>query len=156
MSVIGPTCRLPCDGSTGCGCAAPTKIEKVGSKAAATASVAAASASATALAAAACTACCVLPFTLPATLLALVGGSIAVLDHAHLWVTWLAVAAVIAAWLWIIWRRQKTRLPIARATVTLMIAASLLTAAATSWPWTEPTVFKTLGIVKKKAVSPNG
>lgn len=133
MSVIGPTCRLPCDGSTGC--AAPSKIEKIGTKAAATASVAAASASVTALAAAACTACCMLPFTLPAALLAFVGGSIAVLDHAHLWVTRLAIAAVIAAWLWIIWPWRKTKRPITRTTMALMIAASLLTIAAASWPW---------------------
>jgi len=78
------------------------------------------------------------------------------LDHAHVWVTWLAVAVVITAWAWIIWQWQKTRRPIARTTVTLMIAASLLTVAASSWPWTEPTVFKTLGIVKKKAVSQDG
>jgi cytochrome bd-type quinol oxidase subunit 2 len=149
MSVIGPSCRLPCDGSAGCGCAAPNKIEKIVTKAAATASV-------TALAAVACTACCVLPFTLPAALLALAGGSIAVLDHAHLWVTRLAIAAMIAAWLWIIWQRRKRQRPIARATMALMIAASLLTVVAASWPWIEPTVFKTLGIVKKKAVSPNG
>jgi hypothetical protein len=149
MSVIGPTCRLPCDGSTDCGCAASKKFEKIGAKAATTASL-------TALAAVACTACCVLPFTLPAALLALASGSIAVFDHAHLWVTRLAIAAVIAAWLWIIWQRQKTRRPIARATMALMIAASLLTIVAASWPWIEPAVFKTLGIVKKKAVSPNG
>jgi len=156
MSVIETSCPLPCDGSTGCGCATSRKVENIGTKAAATASVAASSASVTALAAAACTACCVLPFTLPAALLALVGGSIAVLDHAHLWVTRLAVAAVIAAWLWIIWQRRKTQRPVARTTMALMIAASPLTAAATSWPWTEPAVFKTLGIVKKKVVSPNG
>ena len=155
MSVIGPSCRLPCDGSAGCGCGAP-KIETIGAKAAATASVAAASASVTALAAAACTACCVLPFTLPAALLALAGGSIAVLDHAHLWVTRLAIAAVSAAWLWIIWQWRKTKRPITRTTMALMIAASLLTITAASWPWIEPTVFKTLGIVKKKAVTPNG
>jgi hypothetical protein len=149
MSVIGPSCRLPCDGSASCGCAAPKKVEKIVTRAAATASV-------TALAAAACTACCVLPFTLPAALLALAGGSIAVLDHAHLWVTRLAIAAVIAAWLWINWQRRKTQRPIARITMALMIAASLLTIVAASWPWIEPTVFKTLGIVKKKAVSPNG
>ena len=145
MSVIGPSCRLLCDGSAGCGCAPHKKIEKIVSTAAATASV-------TALAAVACTACCVLPFTLPATLLALTGGSIAVLDHAHLWVTRLAIAAVIAAWLWIIWQRRKTQRPIARATMALMIAASLLSIVAASWPWIEPAVFSTLGIVKKKAV----
>jgi hypothetical protein len=148
MSVIGPSRPLPCDGSSGCGCG-PKKIEKIGAEAATTVSV-------TALAAVACTACCVLPFTLPATLLALAGGSIAVLDHAHLWVTRLAIAAVIAAWLWIIWQWRKTRRPIAHATMALMIAASLLTMVTASWPWVEPTVFKTLGIVKKKVVSPNG
>jgi hypothetical protein len=148
MSVIGPSCRLPCDGSAGCGCE-PKKIEKIITRAAAAASV-------TALAAVGCTACCVLPFTLPAALLAVAGGSIAVLDHAHLWVTRLAIAAVIAAWLWIIWQRRKTQRPIARITMALMIAASLLTIVAASWPWIEPAVFKTLGIVKKKAVSPNG
>jgi hypothetical protein len=98
----------------------------------------------------------VLPFTLPAALLALAGESIAVLDHAHLWVTRLAIAAVIAAWLWIVWQRLKRQRPIARATMALMIAASLLTVVAASWPWIEPAVFKTLGIVKKKVVSPNG
>ena len=152
MSVIGPSCRLPCDGSAGCGCAPPKKIEKIEkivTKAAATASV-------TALAAVACTACCVLPFTPRAALLGLAGGSIAVLDHAHLWVTRLAIAAVIAAWLWINWQRRKTQRPIARTTMVLMVGASLLTAVAASWPWIEPTVFKTLGIVKKKDVSLNG
>ena len=146
MSVIGPSCQLPSKDSPGCACAAP---KKTGNKVAATASI-------TALAAVACTACCLLPFTLPATLLALAGGSIAVLDHAHVWVTRLAIAAVIAAWLWIVWQRRKRQQPIARAMMALMIAASLLTVVAASWPWIEPTVFKTLGIVKKKAVSPNG
>jgi hypothetical protein len=92
---------------------------------------------------------------MPAALLALAGGSIAVLDHAHLWVTRLAIAAVTAAWLWILWQWRKTRRPIARATMALMISASLLTIVAAFWPWMEPAVFKTLGIVKKKAVSPN-
>jgi uncharacterized membrane protein YozB (DUF420 family) len=146
MSVIGPSCRLPSEDSPGCGCPAP---KPVGGKAAATASV-------TALAAVACTACCVLPFTLPATLLALAGGSIAVLDHAHGWVTRLAVAAIIAGWLWIIWQRRKAGRPIARATMALMIAATLLTVTAASWPLLEPAVFKSLGIVKKKAASQSG
>jgi hypothetical protein len=87
MSVIGPSCPLPSSDSPGCVCAAP---KKVGTKVAATASI-------TALAAVACTACCVLPFTLPAALLALAGGSIAVLDHAHGWVTRLAIGAVVCA-----------------------------------------------------------
>src|SRR5262245_53084498 len=120
MSVIGPSCSLSSEHSPGCGCAPP---KRTGGKVAATASV-------TALAAVACTACCVLPFTLPAALLALAGSSIAVLDHAHGWMTRLAVATVIGAWLWLGWRRRKTGRPLARTTVALMITASLLTAAA--------------------------
>jgi hypothetical protein len=116
----------------------------------------AAAASVTALAAVACTACCVLPFTLPATLLALAGGSIAVLDHARGWVTRLAIAVVVTAWVWIAWRHRTTGRPIGRRTVVLMVTASLLTAAAASWPLLEPAVFKTTGIVKKKAGSQSG
>ncbi len=37
-----------------------------------------------------------------------------------------------------------------------MIAANLLTIVAASWPWIDPAIFNTLGIVKKKAISPNG
>lgn len=139
MSVIGSSCSLPSKDSPGCACASPSKA---GNKVAATVSV-------TALAAVACTACCVLPFTLPATLLAVAGGSIAVLDHAHGWVTRLAVPAVVGAWVWIAWQRRKTQRRIARTTITLMIAATLLTAAAACWPLLEPAVFKTIGIIKE-------
>ena len=140
MSVIGPSCRLPTENSPGCASAAP---KKPGSKLAATASMM------TALAAVACTACCVLPFTLPATLLALTGGSIAVLDHAHGWMTKLAIAAVAGGVAWIAWQRWKTKQPLARSTLALIFAASLLTATAAHWPRLEPMVFKTLGIAKK-------
>ena len=146
MSVIGPSCRLPSENSPGCARVTP---KKTGSTLAATASI-------TALAAVACTACCVLPFTLPATLLALAGGSIAVLDHAHGWMTLFAAAAVIAAWGWIAWQRRKTGHPIARRILALMIGASVLTATTGSWFLVAPTVFKTMGIVKKKAVSQDG
>jgi hypothetical protein len=141
MSVIGPSCRLPSENSPGCARVTP---KKTGSTLAATASI-------TALAAVACTACCVLPFTLPASLLALTGGSIAVLDHAHGWMTKLAIAAVVGGAAWLAWQRWKTKQSLARSTLVLMIAASLLTAAAAHWPLLEPVVFKTLGIVKKKA-----
>jgi hypothetical protein len=42
----------------------------------------------------------------------------------------------------------------ARRTAVLMIAATLLTATAAAWPL--PVVFKTLGIVKKKAPPQSG
>jgi hypothetical protein len=93
----------------------------------------------------------VLPFTLPASLLALTGGSIAVLDHAHGWMTKLAIAALAGALAWIAWQRWKTKQSLAHSTLALMVAASLLTAAAAHWPLLEAVVFKRLGIIKKKA-----
>jgi hypothetical protein len=78
-------CTLPADGRPGCGCA-PAKRNRAAKAAIVTAGTAAAS-----------TACCVLPFTLPAVILANFGGVIAMLDHAHGWVTWIAIAAVAGA-----------------------------------------------------------
>jgi hypothetical protein len=90
-----------------------------------------------------------LPFILPATVLALAGGSIAVLDHAHGWVTKVAIAALAGGGAWILWQRWKTKQPLARSTLALIFAASLLTVTAAHWPRLEPLVFKTLGIAKK-------
>lgn len=146
MSVIQPSCTLPSENSPGCGCAANQKA--AGGKAAGAAAM-------TALAAAACTACCLLPFTLPAVILAGAGGFIAMLDHAHGWVTRLAVFVVICAWLWIGWQIRKTQRRAPRMTIATMVLATLLTAAAVSWPVLEPIAFNALGIVKKRAVSHN-
>jgi len=142
MSVIGPSCTLPSENSPGCACATN---ETTGGKIAGAATV-------TALAAAACTACCILPFTLPAAVLAFAGGSIAILDHVHGWVTKLAIAVVVCTWSWIAWQRWRTGRRITRVTAALMIVATLLTATAASWPLIEPAAFHALGIVKKKAV----
>jgi cytochrome bd-type quinol oxidase subunit 2 len=141
MSVIGESCTLPSKNSPGC---SPEK-KKVGGKAAGAAVM-------TALAAAGCTACCILPFTLPAVILASAGGTIAILDHAHAWVTRLAILTVACAWLWIAWQVRKTRARPARSTLAVMIVATLLTAVA-SWPLIEPMAFNALGIVKKRTVS---
>jgi hypothetical protein len=145
MGVIGPACALPSETSPGCGCAT---TDRTGNKIAGAATV-------TALAAAACTACCVLPFTLPAAVLAFAGGSIAMLDHAHGWVTKLAIVLVACAWSWIGWRWRRTGRRIGRATIALMIVATALTASASAWPLIEPVAFHALGIVKKKAVRAN-
>jgi hypothetical protein len=142
MGVIGPSCTLPSQTSPGCGCS--TKDRSGPRLAAAVA--------ATGLAAAACTACCILPFTLPAAVLALAGGSIAILDHAHGWVTKLAIALVGCGWMWIAWQHRRTGRPIVRATGALMIVATLLTMSAASWPLLEPYAFHALGIVKKKGI----
>ena len=150
MNVIDPSCTLPSDTSQACGCATPrnavaTTPGKPAVKVAGVATV-------TALAAVACTACCLLPFTLPAVVLAAAGGSIAVFDHAHGWMTRLAVGVVVCAWLWIGWQVARTRRPLARATIVIMLLASLLTATAASWPLLEQAVTKALGIVKSKPV----
>ena len=144
MSVIGPSCALPSETSPGCVCAT-ARNETTGGKAAGAAAV-------TALAAAACTACCILPFALPAAVIAFAGGSIAILDHAHGWVTKLAIAVVICTWSWIAWQRWRSGRRIARIAAALMIVATLLTVTAASWPLIEPAAFHVLGIVKKKAV----
>lgn len=143
MSVIGPSCALPSETSPGCACvtASPGK----------TATKIAGAAAMTALAATACTACCILPFALPAAVLAFAGGSIAVLDHAHGWITKLAMAVVISTWCWIGWQRWRNGRRIGRVAAALMIVATLLTVVAASWPVIEPMAFHALGIVKKKA-----
>jgi hypothetical protein len=150
MNVIDPSCALPSDTSPRCGCAAPRNYGKPPGKA--TGKVAAAAA-VTALATVTCTACCLLPFTLPAVLLTAAGGSIAALDHAHGWMTKLAIGVVVCAWLWIGWQVGRTRRPAARSTIAFMVLATLLTATAASWPLLEPVAFKTLGIVKNKVSS---
>jgi hypothetical protein len=151
MNVIDPSCTLPSDTSQACGCAAlhdGKSSNKTADKVAGVATV-------TALAAVACTACCLLPFTLPAVLLATAGGSIAVLDHAHGWVTKLSIGVVVCAWLWIGWQIGRTRQPVARATIVFMLLATVLTATAASWPLLESPVVKAPGIVKKPA-TPQG
>jgi hypothetical protein len=145
MSVIGPSCAMPSENSPGCDCAAKDT----------TGSTLASAATATALIAAACTACCLLPFTLPAALLAFAGGSIAVLDHAHGWVTKLAITTVFCAWGWIAWQRWRSGRWMTRLSLALMISATLLTATAASWPLLEPMAFHALGIVKQKAPRPS-
>jgi hypothetical protein len=77
------------------------------------------------------------------------GGSIALLDHAHVWMTRLAIAIVAAAWLWIGWQVRRRGRRAARATLAMMMLASLLVGTAMSWPPLEPMVFSAMGIVKK-------
>ena len=145
MSVIGPSCPMPTQSSPGCACS---------TKAATSRKVAAAT-TITALAAATCTACCVLPFALPTAMLALAGGSIAILDHAHGWMSKLAIAVVICAWSWMAWQRWRGERGITRLALALMIVATGLTATAASWPLLEPLAFHGLGIVKKKTSAAN-
>ena len=132
-----PACTLPSGDNPGCGC------KPAGSSDAAKAAVIAAGT------AAACTACCVLPFTLPAIVLANIGGVLTLLDHAHGWVTWLAIAAVAAAWLWIGRQSLRARARPAASTLAMMAVATAVMIIAASWPLLKPAMFHTFGIVKK-------
>jgi hypothetical protein len=132
-----PACTLPSGDNPGCGCK-PAK-----SSGAAKAAVIAAGT------AAACTACCVLPFTLPAIVLANIGGVLTLLDHAHGWVTWLAIAAVAAAWLWIGRQSTRTGLRPGGSTLAMMAFATAVMILAASWPLLKPAAFHAFGIVKK-------
>ncbi|WP_247509941.1 tetratricopeptide repeat protein [Bradyrhizobium sp. 157] len=85
----------------------------------------------------ACGACCVLPLALPAALLAGTGGVLAWFANMHLWITGLAVLAVIGAWGWIAWQTRRTRCKPAASTLYVMVAATALMSTAVLWPFIE-------------------
>jgi hypothetical protein len=84
-----------------------------------------------------CGACCVLPFALPAVVLASTGGILAWFADMHVWITGLAIVAVIGAWGWIAWQTRRTRCKPAASTVNEMTAATALAAIAVLWPLIE-------------------
>jgi hypothetical protein len=142
-------CTLPTDDSPGCGCSAKARVPVAPD------SKVVGAAAMSGLAAVACASCCILPFTLPAVLLASFGGTIAVLDHAHVWVTRGAIIAVACAWGWLIFQVARTRKKPTRSTGIMMVVATMLTLTAASWPLIEPMAFHALGIVKKHQVPRN-
>lgn len=85
----------------------------------------------------ACGACCVLPFALPAAVLASTGGILAWFADMHVWITGLAILAVLGAWGWIAWQSRRTRCRPAASTLYVMAAATALMAAAAFWPLAE-------------------
>jgi len=97
-----------------------------------------------ATAAVACAACCVLPFALPAAMLASVGGVLAWFDHIHVWVTRVAIFAVIASWLWIGWQTARTRRKPSVVTLYVMGLATALMIVAMLWPLIEPHLIRAL------------
>jgi hypothetical protein len=131
-------CILPTDGQPGCACAPRPRRN--------TAAMAAVIAAGTA---AACTACCVLPFTLPVVIVANVGGVLTMLDRAHGWVSWLGIAAVAGAWLWLGRQYLGTRRRPSFATLAMMAAATIVIALTASWPLLKPAVFQMLSIAKE-------
>lgn len=134
----GPACTLPAGDDPACACAPKPQRSRVAKVAIAAAGTAAA-----------CTACCVLPLTLPAVILAHVGGVLTLLDRAHGWATWLGMAAVASAWLWLgrQFLRSRSRPPCA--TLALMALATIVISLAAAWPLLKPVVFHGLGIAAR-------
>jgi hypothetical protein len=73
----------------------------------------------------ACGACCILPFTLPATILASTGSVLAWFVHMHVWVTILAIVAVVGAWGWIAWQIRRTQRRPAMSTLIMMTSSTV-------------------------------
>lgn len=92
----------------------------------------------------ACGVCCVLPFALPATLVASTGTALAWLVGIHLWVTALAILAVVGAWGWIAWQSRRTRTRPARSTLLVMTLSTLLLTVAVLWPLIEKPIIRLL------------
>jgi hypothetical protein len=85
----------------------------------------------------ACGACCVLPFALPAVVLAGTGSVLAWLAGAHVWITGLAVLAVLGAWAWIARQTLWTQRKPATSTLYVMAGATALALIAAFWPLIE-------------------
>jgi hypothetical protein len=136
-------CTLPSPDDPGCGCKGSSSVSIAPS------SKVAGAAAMSGLAAVACASCCILPFTLPSVLLASFGGAISLLDHAHVWVTRVAIGAVACAWGWLFYQTVRTGKKPARSTKVTMAVATVLTLTAASWPLIEPLAFHAFGVVKK-------
>ena len=72
------------------------------------------------VAALACGVCCVLPLAIPAAMLGMFGGTIAWFAQAYSWLTPIAVAAVVAGWLWVAYQSKRSGKRPARATLVIM------------------------------------
>jgi len=92
----------------------------------------------------ACGACCVLPFALPAVVLAGTGSVLAWLAGVHVWITGLAIVAVLGAWAWIAWQTVRTERRPAASTLYVMAGATGLTFIAVFWPLIEDRLLRAL------------
>lgn len=92
----------------------------------------------------ACGACCILPFTLPATVLAATGSVLAWFVHMHVWVTILAILAVVGAWGWIAWQILRTRRKPAMSTLIMMASSTVFSTVAVLWPLIEKPLIRML------------
>lgn len=109
-----------------------------------TARVAGTAAGSSAMAVAACAACCVIPLAIPAVATGMVGGVLAWLGRSHVWITLLATAMVLGAWIWVALRLRARRERPTRSTLALMLFATLGAGTAIAWPKLEPHLIATL------------
>lgn len=92
----------------------------------------------------ACGACCLLPFTLPATVLAGTGSVLSSLVHMHIWLTGLALLAVVGAWGWLVWQIRRTGRRPAMTTLAMMTASTLFMVISVMWPLLEKPIIRAL------------
>ena len=133
MSSSQPCANATCDlgAAARCGCPAAPAPPPSGAV-----DKAAVAASGTALTA--CVACCTLPFALPAVALASIGPLLLWLEESQAWMTPLALAVVLGAWLWTAGRSLRSGLRPARSTLAMLGLATALLLLALAWPWIEP------------------
>ena len=86
-------------------------------------------------------ACCVIPLAAPPLALAIGGTALAWMVDAQGWLTGLAALMLVAAWVLV--SRQPVRA--SRSTLTMLAAATILTAIALAWPWIEKPLVGLLG-----------
>jgi len=89
------------------------------------------------VAALACGVCCVLPLAIPAAMLGMFGGTIAWFAQAYSWLTPIAVAAVVAGWLWVAYQSKRSGKRPAWATLVIMGFATAIMVLAYLWPMLE-------------------
>jgi cytochrome bd-type quinol oxidase subunit 2 len=131
MTIAGPS-SIACTLTPPCACAAERVAqEPTGAKAAGAAAMTLSTG------ALACGACCVLPFTLPATILASIGPLLSAFIHMRWWLAAVSVIAVIGAWGWIAWQMRRTGRKPSLATLTMMMASTLLVTGSLLWPLIE-------------------
>lgn len=87
-----------------------------------------------------CGVCCVLPIAIPAITLAGTGSAIAWLGGAQGWATMIAAFVVAAAWVWIGLQSILAKAQPARATLYMMVIATVILMLGLLWPRIEPLI----------------
>lgn len=129
-----------------CACATSASVVKTTSKEPPGSKAAGVAAVTLSTGAVACGVCCVLPFALPATVLASTGSLLAWFVTMHVWVTILAILAVVGAWGWIAWQTRRTNRRPAMSTLFMIGAATVLLAIAVLWPLFEKPLIRMLRV----------